>query len=70
MRRVDAGALAGRPPSARAYAEQGLWYDALEALSDAIERAPADPELLAQRDSLLRQASLDAARSASSQAGP
>ena len=61
LRRVDPSELGGRPPSARAFAEQGLWYDALEALSDAIELAPGDVELRAQRDSLLRQAGLDAA---------
>jgi uncharacterized protein DUF928 len=61
VRRVDPSELGGRAPSARAFAEQGLWYDALEALSDAIDNAPGDVELRAQRDSLLRQAGLDAA---------
>jgi hypothetical protein len=61
LRRVDASALAGLAPSARSYAEQGVWYDALEALSDAIDAAPDDPALRAQRDSLLRQAGLEAA---------
>jgi hypothetical protein len=61
LRRVGADALEGRPPSARAFAEQGLWYDALEALSDALEAVPGDAELGAQRDSLLRQAGLGAA---------
>ena len=61
VRRVDPGELGGRAPSARAFAEQGLWYDALEALSDAIDHAPGDALLRAQRDSLLRQAGLDAA---------
>jgi hypothetical protein len=70
LRRVDASALAGREPSARAFAEQGLWYDALEALCDALELAPDDAELRAQRDSLLRQAGLEAALPARSQARP
>ena len=68
LRRVDPGELGGRPPSARAFAEQGLWYDALEALSDAIDLAPGDVELRAQRDSLLRQAGLDAALASAAQA--
>ena len=67
---VAGDALAGRPPSARAFAEQGLWYDALEALSDAIDAAPADTSLGAQRDSLLRQAGLEAALSERRQARP
>src|SRR5262249_32247941 len=67
LRRVDPSELGGRAPSARAFAEQGLWYDALEALSDAIDLAPADVELRAQRDSLLRQAGLDAALASATQ---
>jgi hypothetical protein len=58
--RVGPGALAGRAPSANAYAQAGLWYDALASLSDAID-AGGDPELRAARNSLLRQAHLDAA---------
>lgn len=61
LRRVDADALEGQAPSARSYAEQGLWYDALEALCDAIDAAPDDAALRAQRDSLLRQAGLEEA---------
>lgn len=70
LRRVGSDALGERAPSARVFAEQGLWYDALEALSDALDAAPTDAELLAQRDSLLHQAGLDAARAARSQARP
>jgi len=43
------------------YADLGLWYDALESISDAIDAAPADPVLRGQRNALLRQAKLDAA---------
>jgi len=68
LRRVDPSELAGRAPSARAFAEQGLWYDALEALCDSIDLEPADVELRAQRDSLLRQAGLDAALASATQA--
>lgn len=60
LRRVSADALAGRPESASAFAEMGLWYDALETLSDAID-AGAGPDARRQRDSLLRQAHLKAA---------
>jgi hypothetical protein len=44
-----------------AYAELGLWYDALESISDAIEASPRDAGLLAQRAALLRQAGLESA---------
>lgn len=40
------------------YAEAGLWYDALAALSDLIETAPDDPGLRHQRASLLEQGGL------------
>jgi hypothetical protein len=43
------------------YAELGLWYDALESISDSIDAAPADPVLRGQRNALLRQARLEAA---------
>jgi hypothetical protein len=43
------------------YASLGLWYDALEAASDAIDAAPSDPGLRHQRDALLRQGGLEAA---------
>jgi hypothetical protein len=68
LRLVGADVLDGKAPSARVFAEQGLWYDALQALSDALEGTPSDPELRAQRDSLLRQAGLEQALSERPQA--
>jgi hypothetical protein len=68
LRLVGSDVLGGRPASARVFAEQGLWYDALEALSDALDETPSDPELRAQRDSLLRQAGLEPALSERPQA--
>ncbi|HVH20267.1 MAG TPA: DUF928 domain-containing protein [Myxococcota bacterium] len=68
VRLVGNDLLGGRPASARVFAEQGLWYDALEALSDALDATPSDPELRAQRDSLLRQAGLEPALSERPQA--
>ena len=59
--RVDEPRLGGEESSAARYAELGLWYDALESLSDAIEAAPQDERLRAARSSLLRQAGLEAA---------
>ena len=44
--------------SARAYAEEGLWYDALAAVSDSLEADPDDPTRRARRDALLRQVGL------------
>ncbi len=38
------------------YAENGIWYDALEAITNAIEAHPNDGSLREQRDSLLKQA--------------
>jgi hypothetical protein len=40
------------------YAEAGLWYDALSASSELIERAPEDPTLRDQRAALLAQVGL------------
>ena len=40
------------------FAARGLWYDALEALSDSIDAEPQDAEARAQRKSLLGQAGL------------
>ena len=40
------------------YAEAGIWYDAVMAISDLIESNPADTELRQQRASLLEQAGL------------
>lgn len=47
--------------STAAYAELGLWYDALETISDAIEASPNDGALRDQRAALLRQAGLESA---------
>jgi hypothetical protein len=43
---------------AEAYAQGGIWYDALEALSNEIDAAPKDKSLHAQRAALLEQAGL------------
>jgi hypothetical protein len=48
-------------PGVDTYADLGLWYDALESISDSIDAAPADPVLRGQRNALLSQARLDAA---------
>jgi hypothetical protein len=49
---------------AAAYAEAGIWYDAFEAVSNAIEAHPDDASLRAQRASLLRQVGLPEAAAA------
>jgi hypothetical protein len=49
------------PDKAALYASKGFWYDALEAISDAIDAAPADKSLRAQRAKLLEQVDLKAA---------
>ena len=43
---------------AQAYAAAGIWYDALEALSDAVDASPEADAPRAQRRSLLTQAGL------------
>ncbi|HSF02125.1 MAG TPA: DUF928 domain-containing protein [Solirubrobacterales bacterium] len=40
------------------YADAGIWYDALSAVSELIESSPNDAELLRQREALLTQAGL------------
>lgn len=40
------------------FAEAGLWYDALEATSDLIEKNPGNPEIKGMRASLLEQVGL------------
>lgn len=42
----------------RRYAEAGVWYDALMAISDLMQSNPADPALRQQRASLLEQGGL------------
>jgi len=59
--RIDEPLLAGQERVASTFAELGLWYDALESLSDAIDSDPGDLELRVQRNSLLMQAGLEVA---------
>jgi Domain of Unknown Function (DUF928) len=49
---------------AAAYAQAGIWYDAFESVSNAIEANPNDASLHAQRASLLQQVGLSEAASA------
>jgi hypothetical protein len=49
---------AGSPERASLYASAGLWYDALTALGEMIDRAPADPEPRRLRAALLKQVGL------------
>ena len=46
---------------AAVYAQAGIWYDAFESVSNAIEAHPDDPSLRAQRASLLQQVGLSEA---------
>jgi hypothetical protein len=46
------------PSDAEEFAAQGLWYDALEALSDAVDAEPENLNAQARRRSLLAQAGL------------
>ena len=46
---------------AEAYAQAGIWYDALDAISNAIEAHPDDASLREQRASLLKQVGLSQA---------
>ena len=70
IKRVDAPASleekltsAGAAPAERAgiYAEAGLWYDALQAISTAIAAEPQNVDLHQRRAALLKQVGLDAA---------
>jgi len=49
---------------AQAYAQAGIWYDAFESVSNAIEAHPDDPSLRAQRAALLQQVGLSEAATA------
>jgi hypothetical protein len=60
IRRVRDTGIESRNPSAILYAAHGFWYDALESVSDAIAASPQDASLRAQRNSLLKQADLEA----------
>ena len=46
---------------ARIYAEDGIWYDAIDSISRAIEENPGNASLHAQRAALLEQAGLKSA---------
>ena len=51
-------ARAGKAQAPKIYAEAGLWYDALSAISDLLDAAPQEPVLRQQRASLLEQVGL------------
>jgi Domain of Unknown Function (DUF928) len=44
------------------YAENGIWYDALQSISDQIDRAPQDVALRDERASLLKQVGMNGAK--------
>jgi hypothetical protein len=50
---------AGKRGEHYVYAEEGLWYDALAAISELIGKAPFDATLRKERASLLKQVRLD-----------
>jgi hypothetical protein len=71
IKRVEPGAdlkakISQAAPASLAsvYAEEGIWYDALAALSDQIEARPEDKTLRETRADLLRQVGLKAAAEA------
>ena len=41
------------------YAENGIWYDALQSISDQIDHAPQDASLRQERANLLKQVGMD-----------
>ena len=49
---------------AAAYAEAGIWYDAFESISNAVDAHPEDASIRAQRASLLKQVGLPEAAAA------
>jgi hypothetical protein len=51
--------LASEGATASVFAEEGLWYDAIGALSDEIDGDPGNVQLAEQRAELLRQVGLD-----------
>jgi len=51
--------LASEGASATVFADEGLWYDAIGAVSDEIEGDPSNLQLAEQRADLLRQVGLD-----------
>jgi hypothetical protein len=66
-----AAGLAAAPDLDKAalYAQSGIWYDALEAISNEIEAAPGNKELRAARANLLEQAGLKEAAAAERRLG-
>ena len=58
--RVAAESVTADGRSGAAYAQAGLWYDALQQLSDRIDAAPNDRAAREVRNGLLRQAHLEA----------
>ena len=51
-------AYTGPSDNVRLYADAGLWYDALTAISDQIDASPDDPIFRRQRAALLKQVGL------------
>jgi hypothetical protein len=65
IERINRGEIAGPLPTNMSdadaparYAEAGIWYDAVMAISDRIQSSPADKDLRQQRASLLEQVGL------------
>ncbi len=52
------------------FAENGIWYDALQSISDQIDKAPSDKDLRAVRASLLDQVKLKGADMESNSPAP
>ena len=50
---------AGTANTTQVYGKNGLWYDALTAISDQIERSPNDAQLKGTRAALLREVGLE-----------
>ncbi len=59
-------AKASDADKAAVYAEHGIWYDALESISEQILKSPHDPGLRNERASLLKQVGIDSADLATS----
>jgi hypothetical protein len=69
IKRIDpaptlSGQLEKAAPQDRAalYAGSGIWYDALQSISDQIDQAPMDASLRDERDALLKQIGMDGAK--------
>ncbi len=50
---------AGEKRFAHVYAQEGIWYDAVDSLADMISKYPNDTQLLEDRNNLLKQVGLD-----------